>query len=353
MRTLDQHIIMKFLAGQASPQEAEQVDEWLNSSSQNKEAFNRLWQVWSQTGAGYRAPDVAGAWAQLKTHVEGPAAAHGHEGDIEHRTPKTMHRGIRGQSTGLWRSLAARSYWVVTTKLLAVAGGLTITAAVVFHQLKKNDSRTSTPAPEVVSNSGEDIVRDTLSGGLVVTMDRHTTIRHDSSNTLLDGGVYVKNGSGKTPFSIKAGDWQIHSSGASYLLTLDSATKKLTIDVFSGEVDVDGKKLSGGSSLGYDLRSGSLTTGNGADSNSIAFATGMYTFRNASLKEVMDVLARAYHVHIIFKNPCYYNDRITAQFDNSNLSIDQIMKIIAMATDLTFAHQKDNKTIIVDGHGCD
>lgn len=347
MRTLDRNMIMKFLAGQASPEEAELIEQWLNSSGRNKKEFNRLWQLWSGTskGAAYATPDPGQAWTQLKSHMETPAQTQ------PHKPLPSPHAPVAGMA-----------------KLLAVAGGLAITATLVVHRLTKHPSPAPATSSGFLFQSGDSVIRDTLTDHVIVTLDQHTAIRNDSrspaihsGSTLLQGKAYVQAATAQPPFALNAGGLTIHAAGGSFLLALDTAAEKLTIHLFTGAVVLaDNNKtwgLSGGRRFSYDLHAGhavpesQVATESSLDSNEIAFSTGIYTFRNSSITEITDILTKAYKVNIRLKNPAIGNCRMTVQFDN--LSLDQIMDIIAATLDLTYTKQEANKTIIIDGHGCD
>ena len=66
MGELDQ-IMVKYLAGEAGPQEEKQLKNWIESSPENAEEFERFKKVWEATGIepDEFQPDVDRAWNQV------------------------------------------------------------------------------------------------------------------------------------------------------------------------------------------------------------------------------------------------------------------------------------------------
>lgn len=356
----DHQIIHRFFYGEASPEEAEMIDTWLKSSSANVDEFNRLWALWSATSNGtpYKKPDLAIAWTNLRDRLD-PAVPQ------------------KPQKPGVKRATTLRSWFTQpftaarAAQLLIIAGSLTV--AVVLFQLRENLDRSTAAVPTrhtlITLSSPNAVTRDTLATHTVVIMDQHTTVQYDSQLldpahpptgknqeriTLVSGTAYIQGNPGDSAFDIEAGGLDLRTAGANYLISLDTTTNTFTLRVFSGEVQLADqtmtRTLQAGYTLDYDLHSGHAALANALDSNSIAFSTGIYSFRDASLEEITGILARSYRVNIRFRDPAIRNCRMTGQFDN--LSIDQVMDVITATLALTYTKEDDDKTITIDGHGC-
>ena len=344
----------------ASPEEAEMIDHWLKSSSANVDDCNRLWSAWSASGNGtpYKTPDPAIAWTSLRNRLDPSVPQKPQQPRVKRVTPLRV-----------W--FAQPFTAIRATQLLLIAGALTFAAVLFRHRLKHDLSTAPVPTGHtyITLSSPDAVTRDTLATHAVVTMDQQTTIQYDAqllnpghppsgkkreSITLLSGTAYIQGKPGDSAFDIKASGLDLRAAGASYLVSLDTTTGAFTLRVFAGEVQLADqtvtRSLEAGYTLAYDLHSGYAILENAFDSNSIAFSTGIYSFRDATMDEITDILTRSYRVNIHFRDPTIGNCRITERFDN--LSIDQVMDIITATLGFTYTKADNGKTITIDGHGC-
>ena len=70
---LDHHLIGRYLAGEASPEEVIQLEDWLNQSGSNKLLFDQYITTWnmSNPGRAYLSPDKTAAWRRLNGIISG------------------------------------------------------------------------------------------------------------------------------------------------------------------------------------------------------------------------------------------------------------------------------------------
>lgn len=344
MQPPDKNNLLRFLSGQASPDEAERVESWLASSKENQREFNRLWQLWALQGDGkkYEAPDVAKDWQRLKSRIEVPAMTK-QEHSLQDKHSVSARMAIRP----LARYGAA--------KLAAILGAATVLTVIGIQVVKTTGNRQGETAGEVIRHSSGAIVRDTLAGQTVVTLGPNSTVIYGGAvNTLLQGEAYIQRPAGENPFVMAIGQLRILADGGNFLLDLDSTTGLLHIQVFKGEVKIVDKGLVkpivDSQSIAYNVGLHRLVDQKATDPNEIAFATGVYSFQNASLDEIARTLAKNYHVAILLGNPAIRGCRMTVQFDN--LPIKEVLDIIAATLNITYEIEKDGKTIQINGQGC-
>jgi ferric-dicitrate binding protein FerR (iron transport regulator) len=373
MQSPDKNHLLKFLSGRASPEEAEMVESWIAESKENQQAFNRLWQLWTLQGSGkkgsakkYEAPDVAKDWQVLRSRIEAPV--------FIKRDPAPQHKhGVSGR-TGIGRTgighggvgragIRSLARFGPAVKWVAGLGATVVLTTVTLQVIKMSRSRPAETTNGLRRHSNEAILRDTLTGHTVVTLGANSTVVYDTAsrqggetaiNRLVQGAAYIQRPAGGSAFVMSAGNAKILSYGGDLLLNLDSTTGILRIQVFKGKARIVDKSLdrliADSQSVAYNISLHRLVAQQGSDPNEIAYATGVYSFRNTSLKEMMDILAKNYKVTILLENPAIRSCRMTVQFDN--LPIKEVLDIVAATLNLTYGIEKDGKTIKINGQGC-
>ena len=306
------------------------MDSWINASPGNRREFDALWQLWQKTTdkAGYTLPDIENDWRTVRGRVQTPPATHAH---------------FYVTRAGIWKALTA-----------IIAGG--IITGIVLIKLKKHPAAST----QVVRYSGATILKDSVPGGTVIIMDKQGIFRYPSTRQrmpdtafLTKGKVYIQTAA--MPFPIRIGDMVVHTGNCNLLLTNDSAAGVISIQVFRGVAEVQQSagsySVQEGHSLVYDRATRRWEARNSVEANSLFFATGVFSFTDASLKEVAAVLAKAYNVTILLNNPAIGNCRMTGQFDH--LPIENILELIAHTLDVTYSIQQQGKIIYLNGRGCE
>ncbi len=331
MQVPDRSILLRCLSGEASPEEAALLDDWLNASPGNRQEFESLWRLWQKTTdrTGYVPPDMEKGWQDLRARVQ-PAQA-----SVPIKAP------VRPL---IWKTLSV------------FLAGSVITGIII---IKTNRHHTPT-YPQVVRYSSQMPLKDTLSNGTILTLDEQSVFSypspgHGSGDTaiLIKGKAYIQAAAG--PLTVGVGELSIHSKGGDFLLIHDSLTGTTGIEVSRGALEV--KSAAGsyivekGHSLLYDASAHRFTGRNSIDTNSVAFATGIFSFTNTPLKELTATLAKAYKVDIRLDNPAIGDCRMTVQFDN--LPIKSVLEIIAATLNIQYSIQQQGKTIYLNGGGCD
>lgn len=330
MQTPDRSILLRCLSGEASPEEAAQLDSWLNASPGNKQEFDALWQLWLKTSnkAAYRAPDIESDWQVLHTRIQAAPGA------------PSLFRTFRA---GVWKVVAAIAACAIITGIILI-------------KVKKDP-----PAPPmVVRHSGATILKDSVPGGTLIIMGEQSIFSYPSiCQRMLDtawltkGKVYIQ--SAAMPFSIRTGELVVLKGNSDFLLDNDSATGVISLQVSRGVVEVrhgaDNYIVQEGHSLLYDMAMHRGTEKKSVDPNTLAFATGVFSFTDVPLKEVAAVLAKAYNVTIQLNNPAIGDCRITGQFDY--LPIKQVLDLIATTFNTTYSIEQEGKMIYLNGKGCE
>lgn len=307
-------ILVKWLNGEASPEEAAAIEAWVASDPEHRVAIERLWGI---IHPEYVAPEPSAEW-----------------------------RAFRKKWSRL--RLIRRLFW-----------GALGTSALVWVGLHFLSRPPVVVSPHQEWRSGDQASRDTLAGGVTVFLDAHSVLRQVGSEVMLSGSaVFVGTGPvetggagraepGKAPLVVHLGPLTASAKGGVHFFLSDTL-----IQSFGGRLSVtDGKTaadLMPGQAVCYkDHRFQRVSE---PDVNAYGYATLVFSFRDVPLKAVLPRLSSAYGVRFSVSDPALLNCRITTQFDND--SIETIMAVIAATLNLQYVFGNGHKTIRLSGKGC-
>jgi len=352
MQVPDRSILIKCLSGEASPEEAALLDTWLNAAPGNRQEFEAVWQLWQKTTGRtvYVPPDVGKEWQdlQLRIHPASPAP-----------TPRPGKIPVR---SGIWKVVSAVIAGSVITGIVLISRHQPVEHPRADHQPGEHSGAGHHPSgyPPVVRHSDQAVLKDTLPDGTIITLDEQGIFSRPSPGhgrqdtvSLIKGKAYVQ--ADARPLTIGAGEVSVSTKDGDFLLINDSATGDISVEVSRGIVEVrhgaGNYRVQKGNALFYDAKRRRFTEKSSVDINSVAFATGVFSFTNTSLKELTAVLSRAYKVEIRLNNPAIGNCRMTVQFDN--LPITSVLDIIAATLDIHYSIKQRERLIYINGKGCE
>ncbi|WP_126247588.1 FecR domain-containing protein [Chitinophaga rhizosphaerae] len=314
--TVTDELLVRFLAGEAGPDEAMAVGLWLETPA-NAAAFEKLQQAWDTSGPGrpYTAPDVPAAWLQWR----------------QARQAAKVRR--------IWPQWAAAA-------LVLLAGSAWF--------LLRND-----PA-----EIGKDFVVE--SG---VTEKRH--VLPDGSETILQPGAKVtypapeENGrfaeltgsatfhakaDPQHPFTVQAGPLTIRVVGTTF--EVKQYTDSITVSVRDGAVMAIGQKdsllLKAGMRTNYLLQEARFTTQHSLLPGGRPSKT-VFEFNDTPLGEAVQKLSDAYGIPVLLDNPALADCRINTSFTDKPL--DYVLTVITES--LRLEYRKANDTVYIYGNACE
>ena len=329
MKQYDYPDFVKYLAGEASPEEALELENWIAQSPGNRQAFEEAALTWS--GLSDRevyqpaAPDEI--WQQITTKA------------------KPRANKIRRRTIAYISMLAAAC-------LLAFA--------ITFY-LKEEDEGTKKdtgdPVQYVTRKSEQKIIRDSLPDGSVIVLGQAATIRYPlrfegntRTVTLTKEAWFDVVHDPAKPFLVTVGQLQIKVIGTTFNVL--ETNNRVEVSVNSGIVRIyDGKDS-------LTIRSGQkgvYHTGNrqfelqpAFDPNTIGYATHFFTFTDNSLQEITGLLAKAYNIRFVYNDPGLGHCRMSSSFENK--PHDYILQVIAVTLGLEY--QLKNDTVYLNGSAC-
>lgn len=358
-------LLQKYLEGQCSREEAEELLQWLRSSEANRALLAKMQAEFERS---------------MNTPVEMPAG-------VSDRIENRLLQDISG--TKLVRIRARRRNWMAAAAvtLLIVATG--------FYFLRNNPS-SKTPAGQTVQNitdiaPGQNKAILTLSNGDTVELDStgnqvikqgsltahqangqlqydghadHGAVGYniltvprggqfhvvlpDGSKVWLNSASSLKyptaftgkersvelQGQGyfevtknaQQPFSVKAGAMEVHVLGTSFDVMAYSDEASINTTLVDGAVKVKGQVLKPGQQARFDPATGDVTVAIADVQQVIAWKTGFFEFDNARLADIMRQVARWYDIDV-----SYTNEQATGTYGgriSRNLPLSEILHML-------------------------
>jgi len=308
---VDFELIIKYFSGNATPEEAEQVEDFVRSSPERQTYFQSLHQSWLASGDEvYQQPDIQKEWEHFCTQQNVNIA-----------------RKINWRIPAIAASIAV---------ILGIAG--------YFMWFK--------PQPEMMIAKAKQAMTLSLREQTQVALAQGAELQYPKAFEEKNRIVTLKGNAG---FSVN------HNSQQPFIIHLPH---DLNIRVTGTEFSIKETE----ESVSVDLTKGSVLFYNKTDTLPIAAGqtgiflvsknkfllkpnapkTGSFQFTNQPLSEVAKQLSQYFDIQFHFQNPNIARCRLSAGMDDKN--IRQITEIIALTFNLDY--KIEGKDIYLEGDGC-
>ncbi|NCD69584.1 FecR family protein [Mucilaginibacter agri] len=316
MNSPDNHItddlLVKYLAGEASPEEATNAELWINASETNKKYYTHFKLIWDESeGVGAnRNVDENAAWARLQSRM---AIAHGNH------KPKSK---IKNR----WIQLAA-----------------SIVLVCLIGYIMRNQSESN---KMISRSSGVNVVDEHLSDGSVVTLNSNSELSYPSRfkgnerPVKLSGEAFFKIAPDKTkPFIISIKNVTVRVVGTSFDVKNSKGKTEVTVETGIVKVSAHGQEvlLHPGEKVIADEAGTQLLKNESKGKLYNYYITKELVCDNTPLHELVDKLNEVYNAQIKIANPKLNNLPITVVFKQQPL--DQVLKVIAETFNVQVAHE--------------
>ncbi len=321
-------LIGKVLAGEATEQEQQQLNEWLAANAANQAYFNNLKIIFDKAASNDVKVefDTDAAWNKVRDRLN--------EGKVV-----SMHK--RTERTSIW---------------VRIAAGIAIFSGVIYFL--NNPIGQTTQQMAVVS--ADSTRQDTLPDGSTAFLNKKSELAYTydakakSRKVKLKGEAYfsVKHDE-KNPFVIEAEDILVRDIGTEFNLKAYPEKDTIEILVTEGEVQFytlydSGLNLKAGQRAIYSKRNKMFYRIEKPDTNILAYKTKVFSFNNTDLKSVVELLNEVYNSKIVLANKKLFDCRLTANYKEDNPAI--IAEVIAETMNLTLTRKGEE--LILDGDGC-
>ncbi|SRR5258706_6220669 len=322
--TVDDSLIAKFFAGEATPEEAMLISDWVDKSQENKLLFDQLQQAWAlNQDAFFTASNKSRVWNSVTESIK---------------------------STKIVRVSFFTPLRIAATVFILLAAG-----AAVYFLLPTSPTKEGW----ITKNSKEEIFKLPLPEGTSIVLNKNSKLSYPkefkgSTRTVkLSGEAFfdvVHNPD--QPFIVDYGEVSVKVLGTSFNVSELKSSFAVETQVIRGKVMMYDKNnsiiIEAGWTGIYDRVSKKLSRRKTESENNVGYATHTFTFEDTSLKQVTDNLSNSFGVSFVFENEKLKDCRLTSSYNNKSLTF--ILDIITETLNLKYT-VKEN-TVYLSGDGC-
>ena len=278
-------IIAKSLSGEATPEEANELNHWIGKSPSNKRVFDEAKRIWEKSHPFFSASDIVSDREKIKDQI------------IQQLSKPEKRVGL--------------SVWIYR---VAAILALPVMLGIGWY-LGSDRNRAETAMCEVTAPKGQ-ISKCVLADGTQIWLNAGTTIKYDASlkgsfrEVKLDGEAYFKVSKNKhKPFVVTTKYAQIKVLGTVFNLKAYSGDSNVETTLEEGSVEFS---LNGSSAKPVELKPGEQVVFNSSENKLTlgkvdtylltAWKDGKYVFKDADLRTIITELERLYDVRIHLQN---------------------------------------------------
>ena len=333
-RHIDDNLLLRFLLGEASKDEMQQVQEWLELSDENQKTLDNYETVWAEAGKLTPNPvavDTPSVWKKMSDRID--------QYEEEQKSTKTI--SLKSRFTLIFSGIAAA---------IVVLFG-------VYQLLIKQPQ-------QLMVASAEEVLHETLPDGTGIVLNSNSNIIYpekfakNERRVKLKGEAYFEvEHNPEQPFIIEAKDAFVKVLGTSFNVKAyeNSEIEVIVTDGLVHLFTVDSETMDTTSIL---LKAGEKGRISNENREPIYVAESIpdelfwmdYTliFTDTNLKKVFGLLENYYNIKIEVSDERIYECRLSTTFSNN--SINDIIEVIVATFE--FEYTKENNTYTIKGDGC-
>ena len=313
---------MKHLLGEASPEEEQTVTEWMKENETHEEYYNQFKKIWDQSKALASGSnvDVNRAWEKFQNKISG-----------KHEPAKIIaHR---------------RFSWLRIAASVILIAGLGIT---LFMLINKN-----TAPKEMVAQTGQNVLVDTLPDGSVITLNKRSTVTYPSkfkgdtrAITLKGEAFFNVAPDKKKPFIISVNDVQVTVVGTSFNIKSENGNTEVVVETGIVRVTRSGKivELNAGEKIVMSANDNIASKEAVDDKLYNYYRSKEFVCDETPLWKLVQVLNEAYDAKIIIGRKELNDIRITTTFYNE--SLEKVLEVIHLTLDIEVIKKEDGQIIL-------
>jgi transmembrane sensor len=331
----DEHIerlIVRYFSGEALPEEAIELEEWVDESPEHRKYFEEYRFISNNTGQKkkYTKVDTLEAWQKISGQMKSPAIS-----------LKKKARNQGSMYNRIWLAMAASFTLIIGLSLF-----------MIFN--RRPDNMKLLTSSELISK--DSIIFRKVSPTVKAALNRKTIVIYSSDKTgkknelNITGEAFLDIRHSKdTSVIVRADETIIHDIGTSFNVMAYPSDNEIRVFVESGKVKFYTAELKGiivdqGETGIYNKTEKKFVLKTDSDPNITSYKTSTFIFRNDSLSKVVSILNSVYYRKIILAEKDLADQKITVTFKNE--SVDTIAEIIAET--LSLKVKSDSTTIILD-----
>ena len=319
---IDDQLLAKYLSGEALPEEAMQVEQWLQASASNRAMFHKAMMIWNElsTHSPHQAPDSSALWKAIQTQQPVQSTA---------QTP-------------------VKKLWLLR---IGIAASLLLVASLSAWLLITRENKQQPVAKiQMVYRDYNTVPRDSvLPDGSITVLQPNSSFKYPVQFNE-ERIVYLKGAAGFDvkpdalhPFIVQVGAVTIKVLGTRF--DVKEEAMQVKVMVHSGRVRMyggdDSLTLESRQYGTYDIATAKFLPLQDLSARSGAGTRHSFQFRNEPLGRIAEELQKAYGISIVFENKALMNCTLIASFEEQ--SLDYVLDIIAAT--LNIQYRTDNKTV--------
>jgi ferric-dicitrate binding protein FerR (iron transport regulator) len=319
------HLLIKYFRNECNNTEINEVEAWINASTENKKLFGELKNFWEVSGKSIDllSPDFEKAWKNIQSQT-----------------------GIKDREAEQIKLHPTIKRYLKIAALIIILLGIWIVIKVALFNEPTLKIETS------LSNAKKEVH---LADGTIIFLNRNSKVSFpekfaDTREVRLEGEAFFKVAKDKAhPFIVHAGGTITKVLGTSFNIKVKESGQVL-VSVMTGKVTFQNKKnksqfihLIKGDQGKFDPGSEQLVKSHYSDENFLSWQTGIIRFNNQPLNEAVKVLSGYYSKNIEIDGSLKGRP-ITVTFDN--LPLTEVLKILEITLNVK-ATAKNDSTILI------
>lgn len=278
---VQEDLLVKYLLGEATDAERNEVEEWVNASEENKKYYEHFSLIWNESKKIEATSNinVDDAWNKFTERTRKSEERRAENGKVIEFVPKKYN----------WARAAA--------VLVLVAG-----AGWMAYMMGTNDT-----GKMMAVNSGNSVLVDTLPDGSIVTLNKNSSITYNSKldgdirSVKLEGEAFFNVAPDKEhPFIIDANGTKVTVVGTAFNVKTSEALTEVIVE--SGIVDVEKKNTVRLTANQKATVLDEPVPSNTNDELYNYYKTKKFVCNNTPLSRLAAVLSEAYGVEIVIEN---------------------------------------------------
>jgi transmembrane sensor len=329
-------LLDRYLAGESTAVEAEQVRQWLAADSGNHAILSEVDRIRGVARNRPPATRVDAAWSRAVSELGLDAGMRGAPESAPAIQPRS-HRQTHSRNpvrTRAWRAVAAS---------VAVAAA----AAIVVTTSRTSPTTAKVEAREFTTARGQRL-NVQLADGSTLTLGPESKVRVAEDFgatarelTLVGEAEFSVQHDASKPFRVRTANGTVEDLGTEFVIDAYPENKAMNVVVASGKVALNGTALTRGQ-LGHLDRSGLVTVASNVDLASwFGWTKGHLSFHDTPAADAFTRLSRWYDLNFVLADKSLDSIPLTASFRDESSS--QVIKVLDLT--LRMRHEIHGRTV--------
>ena len=322
-----EELITKYLRGEATKKESEELAEWMSQDEDHKKIFIQYKTIWNESQATKIYFDRDTEWEKISRKIN----------------------KIRPLDSG--------QFWKRFSRIAAIL----VVGLIIGVAIKSNFFKSANSSWVKINVPNGQMTRLTLSDGSKVWLNSESTFKYSTNfsdenrNVYLSGEAYLEIASDKSSsFTVKTSYMDVEVLGTKFNVRAYKEDNAFRTSLIEGKVALNtndkknnNTRLSPGDMARYNKKRKTLKVNEipGNAEESISWVNGRYYFHNEELAEILKIASRWYDTEFIVKGKKLKNTRFTGVI-KKDYPPEQLLKLIKKTEEISI--KRDSNLIILE-----